>query len=231
MMTHEIIDFLQNSPDVLAHITITSADDLRAFPSQNNQHYLYLISWEEELEFGAWGTSSNPKRRLRNAMVFHDGLTGKYDRRVDYLIARRLWGYPIIRIFSIVNKDSALRLEQEIGTHVVHPNRPEIEHCFYCHTENDIPASRQLVSQRLLNLFEQDGFNRAPPDNVTAFMCYWNYIFLRPDEQPNGFRNGDSLEPRYLSEKYLNVPPLAIESIIAGIQNVLGVHNLRGGEL
>ena len=235
-MTHGIIDFLQSSHDVLRHTTITSIDELRQFHRENKQPYLYLISWNEntELEFGAWGKSSGKSKRLRKAMVFDTELTGKYDRRVDYLIAKRLWGSPAISIFSIANMGSALRLEQEIGSAVVHPNR-KIPHCFYCHTEANIPASRSDVSEKLLNLFRQNGFGGAPQNSVTAFIRYWDEVFLRPKEQRIGNRTfcyGDSLEPKYLVRKFSKngMSLEEITSIIVAIETVLGVSNLRGRE-
>jgi hypothetical protein len=75
---------------------IQSFDQWKEFQAQSkNEQWLYLYSWESP-GFFAWGTSSGKSDRIRKAGLFHRSMTGKYDRRIDYLIAKRLYGMPRI---------------------------------------------------------------------------------------------------------------------------------------
>ena len=47
--------------------------------------YLYHFGASKNLDIIAWGTSTNSSDRIRKASIFDPKLTGKYDRRLDYL--------------------------------------------------------------------------------------------------------------------------------------------------
>lgn len=55
--------------------------------------------WIYFVQFGttifAWGTASGKGERLRKSSIFDEKLTGKYDRRVDYLMLKIIEGKPL----------------------------------------------------------------------------------------------------------------------------------------
>ena len=77
-----------------------SNDDWRSFKKSNGQ-YVYFIIWNESHEIFSWGTTSAKSDRIRKSSLLNDKLTGKYDRRVDYLMLKIIYGNPKIYIYEM----------------------------------------------------------------------------------------------------------------------------------
>ncbi len=75
--------------------------------------------WVYYARFGpevfAWGTASKDGNRLRASSLFHEKLTGKYDRRVDYLMLKGCYGRPDVWVFEARD---ARRLESQLKERV-----------------------------------------------------------------------------------------------------------------
>ena len=59
------------------------------FKSRYEKSYsIYVIKWKKQDVFN-WGTMSPNNNRIRLSSIFNNKLTGKYDRRVDYLMLKK----------------------------------------------------------------------------------------------------------------------------------------------
>ena len=139
-----------------------------------------------------------------------------------------------------MNKNAALKLERQIGSKVVHPNRREITHCFYRRTEKEIPANREEMSMWIYSKFCEKQFPNLSAKDQGHLTRYWTEVFCRPNDQweltkkgkRKYFKHGDSLEPRYLVRKFRkdNLSENIIAELIPAIERVLNVKNLWGNE-
>ena len=73
---------------------------------------VYLIKWNKEEVFN-WGTMSPNSNRVRKSSVLNNFLTGKYDRRVDYLMFHKIYGLETVNIFKFNSKDDS-RFHEEV---------------------------------------------------------------------------------------------------------------------
>ena len=92
------LEYLQEN--CVSHKLIQINEDWKSFKKSNGQ-YVYFIIWNENSEIFSWGTTSGKSDRIRKSSILNDKLTGKYDRRVDYLMLKIIHGNPKIYIFEM----------------------------------------------------------------------------------------------------------------------------------
>ena len=175
---------------------------------------VYLLSWQQNL--GAWGTSSFSTNRLRKSSVFGQPLSGKYDRRVDYLMANQIWGFPSVWVFPAATKSAAEAAEKGV-LHLL--GRRTGCHCFFGNEVGRLD-NREEVSRRLWTAFqEHESWLSLRETSRIGFRRYMDAIYFCPNEQHVGgrsFRYGDSLEPGYIR-------PRVTQEVLDGIENALEV--------
>tara|TARA_B100001287_G_scaffold211508_1_gene180339 strand:- start:645 stop:1028 length:384 start_codon:yes stop_codon:yes gene_type:complete len=70
---------------------------------KSTSEYLYFILWSSEDNIYSWGTMSARGNRIRKSSILNKKLTGKYDRRVDYLMLLKIHGFESIYLFEMNN--------------------------------------------------------------------------------------------------------------------------------
>jgi len=142
----------------------------------------------------AWGTTSARSDRPRKTSLFHEKLTGKYDRRLDYLLLKRIHGLPAFWVFEPTALEETVQVE-----HALKQGLGGQRHFFtgFGHIDRS-DISRQIMvdfknTAHWINLSEEtkDYFNQ-----------YLNEVYYCFREHPNNprrkFHFGDSLEPGFL---------------------------------
>ena len=170
-----------------------------------------FAEWVYFARFGpdvfAWGTASGNGSRLRKSMLFHYTLTGKYDRRVDYLMLKAIYGKPEVWVFEAWDSLALeRRLVQSVG------NR-----CCYGGVD---ARDREMISREIFERFKKTGRWQSQSAAVQVlFQEYLERIYfsrvVHPSEPSRTFSFGDSLEPGFI-ERTLGRPDLipAIESVL-----------------
>ena len=88
----EVIKFFNlNSKECYA---ISCEEEMKKVINKN-QKYIYFIHWSHQ-DIYSWGTMSGSSNRLRKSSIMNKKLTGKYDRRVDYLMLLKIYGFEKI---------------------------------------------------------------------------------------------------------------------------------------
>ena len=168
-------------------------------------------NWVYLVRFGggvfAWGTASKNGSRLRKTSLFHPKLTGKYDRRVDYLMLRIIYGPPEVWVFEV---EDAVGLEGRLRAQV--GNR----YCFGGVEE----ADRNAISEAFFSRFQEtEHWTALQPGVQLLFRRYLSEVYFaglhHPDDPGRSFRFGDTLEPGFI-DRTLGKPELlpAIEAAL-----------------
>ena len=89
----------------------SNEQDTKTFVDKSKK-YLYLIIWSEDDNIYSWGTMSGKSSRIRKSSIYNSKLTGKYDRRVDYLMLKILYGSPTVYLFE--TEEEPTKIENEI---------------------------------------------------------------------------------------------------------------------
>ena len=142
---------------------ITNEQESRDFYQKStSRQWIYLIRFSETVY--ASGTQTNSGDRLRKSSFLNSKLTGKYDRRVDYLMLRAIHGQPEIWLFEIEG-DAETVEQQRRKKFYGHTRRGSA--CFRGFANND----RESISKEIYQKFkktqtygamsegEQDKFN------------------------------------------------------------------------
>ena len=171
--------------------SIKSELDLKAFIERDGQ-YLYFIVWSYPKEIYSWGTMSGKSNRIRKSSILNPKLTGKYDRRVDYLMLLSICGFEDVYLF-----------ETNEHPRVVEQSLKDINGTKYCyhglegHNRDDI--SRNLYMQFKYSAQYAD----ASQDKRDRFDEYMEEVFFQkmrhPKNPKRAFFYGDSLEPGFLN--------------------------------
>lgn len=169
---------------------IHSNEDWRIFKKSIGQ-YVYFIIWNESLEIFSWGTTSGKSDRIRKSSLLNDKLTGKYDRRVDYLMLKIIYGNPKIYIFEM--PEIATKFETFLKQHF------NQNHCWMGLKGKD----RKEISKGIIQEFKITNHYESLLDkDKEEFENYLNNVFLARRVHPNNpnrtFYWGDSLEPNFL---------------------------------
>lgn len=152
---------------------------------------VYLIKWNKEEVFN-WGTMSPNSNRVRKSSVLNNFLTGKYDRRVDYLMFHKIYGLETVNIFKFNSKDDSRFHEEKIR---LSKNQ---RHCF----SGIEGKNRDEISKNIYLMFKQTKwYNKLDSKLKIQFDEFFYDVFLGNLKHPRrnvSFKHGDVLEPRFL---------------------------------
>jgi hypothetical protein len=182
------LDYLkQNCVD---YKLIGENEDWRSFKKSNGQ-YVYFIIWNETHEIFSWGTTSGKSDRIRKSSLLNEKLTGKYDRRVDYLMLKIIHGNPEIYIFEM--PQTATIFENYLKHYF------EQLHCWIGLLGKD----RNEISKGIIQEFKKTNhFSNLLMMEKEVFENYLNDVFfarrVHPKNPKRTFYWGDSLEPNFL---------------------------------
>ena len=186
----------------LRYLPIQSEGDWKTFQktSTNKQWvYLYHFGASQNLEIIAWGTSANSSDRIRKASMFNPKLTGKYDRRVDYLMLKEIYGMPEVFIFE--TKGEATVAEAAVKTHFSQ------SHCY-----RGLPGTdRKQIAQGIVADFKKTPyFQSLTASDQSEFKRFLQDVYFafrkHPTNPKRTFYWGDCLEPGFL--RTIGVPEL-----------------------
>jgi hypothetical protein len=168
---------------------IKAISEWKTFRAESKtKRWVYLYSFDEHI--AAWGTTSQGSDRVRKSSLFDCKLTGKYDRRVDYLMLKEIYGTPRFWIFE---SQSAAELEGRLR------QRFEQKHCYVGFKE----SSREEISKFIYGEFKNTPhFRSLTRDDAAYFDRYMLEVFFRHPRHPKNpkrtFFWGDSLETKFL---------------------------------
>ena len=133
---------------------------------------------------------SGRSNRIRKSSILNKKLTGKYDRRVDYLMLLKIHGFESIYLFEMNNT-------RHHEKHIC--NELKQKHCFYGIKGNN----RDEISKTLYSKFKlTEWYSEFNEDDQRLFNEFFYEIFLgkmKHPENPNRtFYYGDCLEPKFL---------------------------------
>lgn len=151
--------------------------------------YVYLIIWSTDNIY-SWGTMSGTSNRIRKSSILNNKLTGKYDRRVDYLMLKKIYGLEKVYLFEYkepLNKEKQLK------------DLHNQKHCYFGLEGRD----RVEISKNIYQDFKQTNwYVNLDLNDKTLFDEYFNDVFLGKLKHPKNpnrtFFYGDSLEPKFL---------------------------------
>lgn len=182
------LDYL--SQHCLSSKLILNNEDWRSFKKSESQ-YVYFIIWDENHEIFSWGTTSGKSDRLRKSSLLNSKLTGKYDRRVDYLMLKIIYGNPKIFIFEM--PQTATIFETFLKNHFGQL------HCWIGLNGKD----RNDISKGIIQEFQNTNhFKNLLITDKIEFENFLNNVYfakrVHPKNPKRTFYWGDSLEPNFL---------------------------------
>lgn len=160
--------------------------------------FLYLLKFTNDIY--AWGTTNGKgSDRLRKTSLLTRKLTGKYDRRVDYLMLEILYGTPEILVFEMPG--DARDIEQERRSQL---NGAKTGPCIRGFVGN----TRKSITAEIFKLFKECEHYLALDQN-TKTLCddfYDNYYtanlkYAGASGNSRSFAWGDCIEPNFLGAK------------------------------
>lgn len=203
MTLHEIRNYWTGTTQ--GYVSGKSEFDLKPI-LEKGAKYLYLIVWDEDEEIFSWGTMSYSSNRIRKSSLLNSKLTGKYDRRVDYLMLRKI--YPDFKVW-IFKSERNLELEDELK------KKFDQRHCY----RGLQGGNRVEITQNIYSHFKSiDWYLNQSDENKKLFDEFFQTVYLAKRRHPNNpkrtFYYGDCLEPKFL--RTINTPQFepAIERIL-----------------
>lgn len=163
------------------------------FKSRYEKSYsIYVIKWKKQDVFN-WGTMSPNNNRIRLSSIFNNKLTGKYDRRVDYLMLKKIFGLEKVIIFKFNTRDETLIHERKIKTS---------KNQLFCFSGID-GENRHEISKNIYKSFvETKWFKSFEQKDKKLFDEFFSDVFLgklrHPKNPKRTFYYGDCLEPKFL---------------------------------
>lgn len=189
-------------------IQVHEWEDWLAFRSSSkHQSWVYFVRFGEAIF--AWGTASGKGERLRATSLFHEKLSGKYDRRVDYLMLKILHDEPDVWAFEM---EDAKRVEELLRARVGH------RYCF-----GGIPATDRREISKLIfrDLQKTAHWQGQSSETKRLFLRYLDEVYFanlsHPEDENRHFHFGDSLEPGFIERA------LGKSELIPAIEVVLRV--------
>ena len=199
----------QLKKETSSFIETTNEQEIKRYRKSGNQ-FLYLIIWNLNDGIFSWGTMSGSSDRIRKSSILNKKLTGKYDRRVDYLMLKKVEGLEKIYLFQ--TNEKATILESNIKDIL------NVNSCFY----GLKGTSRDEISQNLYSKFKlTNHFINQTESDKDNFELFFYKIFLgkkrHPDNPTRTFFYGDCLEPGFLKK-------IDYEYLEPAIENILDVY-------
>jgi hypothetical protein len=187
-------------------IKTTSEKELKVFREIGIQ-YLYLIIWNTNDDIFSWGTMSGSSDRIRKSSILNKKLTGKYDRRVDYLMLKKIMGLENIYLFK--TKEKSTIIESKIKTLL------NVKSCFYGLNG----GNRDEISQNLYSKFKlTNHYISQSETDKKNFDLFFYEIFLgkkrHPENPKRTFFYGDCLEPGFLKKINYGYLESSIENML-----------------
>lgn len=176
--------------------------------TSKSQQWLYLYHFAPSIF--AWGTTTNSSNRLRCASLFHTKLTGKYDRRVDYLMLKIIFGMLAVWVFKCNQGEKATDIEGVLRNYF-----DEQAHCYRgFHGQN-----RKEISEEIYKKFQYTPhYLSLPIETRTDFERFMTEVFFAFRKHPKNSRRtfywGDSLEPGFLPKIGLGTLESAVEATL-----------------
>ena len=168
----------------------SNEQDTKTFVDKSKK-YLYLIIWSEDDNIYSWGTMSGKSSRIRKSSIYNSKLTGKYDRRVDYLMLKILYGSPTVYLFE--TEEEPTKIENEIK------NINGTKFCYYGLKGQD----RVEISKQIFDDFKLTAhYCSTSVSDKNLFDEFFEEVFLGKRHHPKNpkrtFYFGDCLEPNFL---------------------------------
>ena len=155
--------------------------------------WIYFIQFTENIY--AWGTASKDAKRIRKTSLFNSKLTGKYDRRGEYLMLKEIYGMPKVILFEC---EHAFEIEQQRRSVIYKSNR--LGACFRGFTSND----RKGITLEIYESFKMiEKFKELTNDEKKLFDEFIHQYYLGKLRHPTrnaSFYFGDCLEPNFLDK-------------------------------
>lgn len=186
MNVQEVIEFFSlNSKD---YFSFLSQDEMKRFMSKEKK-YIYFIVWSYQ-DIYSWGTMSGSSNRLRKSSLMNKKLTGKYDRRVDYLMLLKIYGLKKVYLFE---NEEPLKYEKMLC------DKLSQKHCYH----GLAGSNRDEISCNIYSKFKETvWFKQFNKKDVNYFEEFFNKVFMaklrHPKNPKRTFYYGDSLEPKFL---------------------------------
>ena len=154
--------------------------------------YVYLIKWNQD-EIFSWGTMSKKSNRIRKSSLLNPKLTGKYDRRVDYLMLNKIYGLESVHLFRFLTQEVSRYHEDYIK--VQNSQR-------FCYSKV-LGDNRDEISRNIYTLFKgTDWYNSIDKKLQDDFNEFFYKVYLNKSRHPlnprRTFFYGDCLEPKFL---------------------------------
>lgn len=173
---------------------VFTQDGWSAFKANcDSKQWLYLYGFGLNIgkDIVAFGTSTNSSDRVRKASIFNSKLTGKYDRRIDYLMLKQIYGMPRIIVFEA--KGLAVDIENELKQSFGQ------NHCYRGLQGAD---RKEIASNIVLSFQSTSHYQNLPQSDKVAFEKFLTEIYFAFRKHPlnpkRTFFWGDCLEPGFL---------------------------------
>ena len=178
----------------IRHSHVQTESDVKSFlKSSSVFNWIYLIKFSNDIY--AWGTASKNGSRLRKTSLFNRKLTGKYDRRGDYLMLIAVYGQPEVTLFEIPN---AVGIEQERRRTLYGSDR--LGACFRGFSKDD----RTSITLEVYELFKSSSLYNALTETERKIFDEFIYSYylgkLKHPHRNATFYFGDCLEPNFLDK-------------------------------
>ncbi len=188
---------LQESFDVFNKVSLrsqevkTESEVKRFIDSSKILSWIYFIEFSKDIY--AWGTATKNGARIRKTSLFNSKLTGKYDRRGDYLMLKTVSGMPKITLFEV---NDAVAIEQTRRNQIYAGQR--IGACFRGFKSSD----RDSITLEIYEMYKaSNAFKTLAPNEVKLFDEFIRAFYLGKLRHPNrnaSFYYGDCMEPNFL---------------------------------
>jgi len=170
--------------------------------------YVYLIKWNQD-EIFSWGTMSKKSNRIRKSSILNSKLTGKYDRRVDYLMLNKIYGLERVYLFKYSSQEESRYHENYIKAQ----NNQR-----FCYSKI-LGDNRDKISNNIYKLFkETEWFSTIDEKLQVDFNEFFYDVYLNKSRHPlnpnRTFFYGDCLEPKFLRTIEKGHLEVAVEEIL-----------------
>ena len=133
---------------------------------------------------------SGSSNRIRKSSLMNKKLTGKYDRRVDYLMLLKIYGLKKVYLFE---NEEPVKYEKMLS------NKLAQKYCYY----GISGSNRDEISRNIYSKFRETlWFKQFSKKDINYFEEFFNKVFMaklrHPNNQKRTFYYGDSLEPKFL---------------------------------